>query len=230
MVIDIISCEFWIFDELSVIFFSPEKTEKALCTIPSNRAYRPFLFYSIATMMDSSASAPTTSVEDNTGGEQDPWATLAAAAGEEPSTTTATPSTEPVSVSHAEGETFTMPDTNTNTTSKKDEFLTAVSNLGSVITAKAHEVDQQHHVSEKWGNTVAATKQKTDAINEKYQVSEKWGNLTRTVSVKVEKIKEDPKTKEATENVKKGLVGASSWVSQKFQAMKTGGGNSGGTN
>lgn len=163
-------------------------------------------------MMDSSnGSAPPTPVE------QDSWATLAAAAGEEPPSSK-NPSTEPIAVSHAEGETFTMPET--NAPSQKNEFLTAMSNLGSVISAKAKEVDQQHHVSEKWGNVTAATKQKTGEINEKYHVSEKWSHLTKSVSVKVERVKEDPKTKDATENVKRSLAGASSWVSERLQAIK----------
>ena len=189
-------------------------------------------------MMDSTASAPATSVEDNVaGGEQDPWATLAAAAGEESPSEAApaaaaesstNPSTEPIAVSHAEGETFSMPET--NAPPPKNEFLTAVTNLGSVITAKAQEVDQQHHVTEKLASVKLATAAKTGEINEKYQVSEKWSNLTRTMSVKVEKVKEDPKTKEATENVKKSLAGASSWVSQKFQAIKTPPSNNGGSN
>jgi len=189
-------------------------------------------------MMDSTASAPATPVEDNVAaGEQDPWATLAAAAGEEPPSEAApapaaesstNPSTEPIAVSHAEGETFSMPET--NAPPPKNEFLTAVTNLGSVITAKAQEVDQQHHVTEKLASVKLATAAKTGEINEKYQVSEKWSNLTRTMSVKVEKVKEDPKTKEATENVKKSLAGASSWVSQKFQAIKTPPSNNGGSN
>mmetsp|Transcript_21542 Transcript_21542/g.30818 ORF Transcript_21542/g.30818 Transcript_21542/m.30818 type:complete len:188 (+) Transcript_21542:100-663(+) len=186
-------------------------------------------------MMDSN-SAPATPVEENTtAGEQDPWATLAAAAGEEvPAEATAesesssTPSTEPISVSHAEGETFTMPET-AAPPSQKNEFLTAVSNLGSVISAKAQEVDQQHQVSEKLANVTEATKKKTGEINDKYQVSEKWSNLTRTVSVKVEQVKENPKTQEATENVKKSLAGATSWMSQKFSQLKTPS-NNGGSN
>ena len=178
-------------------------------------------------MMDSTnGSAPPTPAEENEGGgEQDPWATLAAAAaGEENSAaaaaaeeSTSTPSTEPISVSHAEGETFSMPETNAP---PKNEFLTAVTNLGSVIKEKAAEVDQQHHVSEKWGNVTATTKQKTGEINEKYQVSEKWGSLTKAVSVKVQTVKEDPKTKETTENVKRSLAGAGSWVSQRLQAIQ----------
>ena len=173
------------------------------------------------TMMDSSTT-PATPVEEKAAGEQDPWATLAAAAGEEPpSAADAAPASNnnDVSTSHAEGETFTMPET--NTPSQKNEFMTAMTNLGSVISAKAQEVDEQHHVSEKLANAKEATKKKTGEINEKYQVSEKWSSLTRKVSVKVEQVKEDPKTKEATENVKKSLAGASSWFSQKFEQMKT---------
>ncbi len=114
--------------------------------------------------------------------------------------------------------------------SQKNEFLTAVSNLGSVISAKAQEVDQQHHVSEKLASVTEATKKKTGEINDKYQVSEKWSNLTRTVSVKVEQVKENPKTQETAENVKKSLAGATSWMSQKFSQMKTPSNNNGGSN
>ena len=179
-----------------------------------------------------STTTPATPVEEKAAGEQDPWATLAAAAGEEPpSAADAAPASNnnnDVSTSHAEGETFTMPET--NAPSQKNEFLTAMTNLGSVISAKAQEVDEQHHVSEKLAGVKEATKKKTGEINEKYQVSEKWSSLTRKMSVKVEQVKEDPKTKEATENVKKSLAGASSWLSQKFDQMKTGPPNNGGAN
>ena len=50
------------------------------------------------------------------------------------------------------------------------------------------------------------------------------------MSEKVEQIKEAPKTKEATENVKRGLVGASAWVSSKFAGMNNKGGSDGSSN
>lgn len=144
------------------------------------------------------ATAPPTPRGGGSGG--DPWAT--AAVYEE--------GTREEALTHTEGETFTMPQTNTSQTNnaRASEILTALSNLGSVISTKAREVDQQtgistkvadfkanvnekYHVSEKWGNFTAATRQKTHEIDEKYHVSEKWSNLRGRVAARVEKIKED---------------------------------------
>ena len=143
---------------------------------------------------------------------------------------------------------------------RANEFLAAMSNLGSVISTKAREVDQQtgistkvstkvanvnekYHVSEKWGNFTTATKQKTQEIDEKYHVKDKWSNLTSSVAAKLEQIKEDRRKRMeqqaaaaadttggsqsnnllAKENVIKSLNGATAWVSQRIQGIRTAG-------
>ena len=149
--------------------------------------------------------------DESFGGEgaADLWAATAIAnveeeEEEEPPATTTT--SEDITVTHAEGETFTMPQTDTSQTSNTpaNEFLAAMSNLGSVISTKAREVDQQtgiskkvanvnekYQVSEKWSNLTTVTKQKTLEIDEKYQVADKWSNLTSSVAARLEQIKED---------------------------------------
>jgi hypothetical protein len=182
------------------------------------------------------------------GGGDDPWATAAVVdegdgREEEPPGTT---------VTHSQGETFTMPQTDTASTTNTHEFLAAMSNLGSVISAKAREVDQRtgistkvadvnekYHVSEKWGNLTTATKQKTHEINEKYHVADKWSNLTSSVAARVEQIKEDRRKRLeeteavggsnnnnyvlARENVIKSLNVATTWVSQRIQGIRAAG-------
>ena len=187
------------------------------------------------------------------GGAEDPWAATDISnvhVGEEDSPTST--SSEDVKVSHSEGETFTMPQPDASNT-RANEFLAAMSNLGSVISTKAREVDQQtgistkvanvnekYHVSEKWGNFTAATKQKTQEIDEKYHVKDKWSNLTSSVAAKLEQIKEDRRKRMeaqqaaadttggsqnnnllAKENVIKSLNGATAWVSQRIQGLRT---------
>ena len=137
------------------------------------------------------------------GAAEDPWAATDISAvdvGEEepPATTT----------SHSEGETFTMPDASHTTNTRANEFLAAMSNLGSVITTKTQEIDEKYHVkdsistkvatvnekyhvSEKWGSFTTATKQKTQEIDAKYHVKDKWSNLTSSMAAKLEQIKED---------------------------------------
>eukprot|EP00984_Skeletonema_dohrnii_P021724 scaffold10919_cov81-Skeletonema_dohrnii-CCMP3373.AAC.1 len=139
-------------------------------------------------------------------GEADLWAATAIENVEEEEEPPATTTSEDITVTHAEGETFTMPQTDTAQTSNTpaNEFLAAMSNLGSVISTKAREVDQQtgiskkvanvnekYHVSEKWSNLTTVTKQKTLEIDEKYQVADKWSNLSSSVAARLEQIKED---------------------------------------
>jgi hypothetical protein len=154
-------------------------------------------------------------------------------------------------VTHSQGESFTMPQTETASINNAHDFFAALSNLGSVISAKAREVDQRtgvstkvadvnekYHVSEKWGNLTTATKQKTHEINEKYHVADKWSNLTSSVAARVEKIKEDRRKRleeaeavggqnnnygVARENVIKSLNMATTWVSQRIQGIKAAG-------
>ena len=191
------------------------------------------------------------------GGGADPWAATDISnvqVGEEelPAATTS----EDVKVTHSEGETFTMPQPDASNT-RANEFLAAMSNLGSVISTKAREVDQQtgistkvanvnekYHVSEKWENFTTATKQKTQEIDEKYHVKDKWSNLTSSVAAKLEQIKEDRRKRMeqqaaaaatdttggsqnnnllAKENVIKSLNGATAWVSQRIQGIRTAG-------
>ena len=192
------------------------------------------------------------------GAAEDPWAATDISnvhVGEEDSPTSTT-SSEDVKVTHSEGETFTMPQPDASNT-RANEFLAAMSNLGSVISTKAREVDQQtgistkvanvnekYHVSEKWGNFTTATKQKTQEIDEKYHVKDKWSNLTSSVAAKLEQIKEDRRKRMeqqaaaaavdttggsqnnnllAKENVIKSLNGATAWVSQRIQGIRTAG-------
>ncbi len=119
--------------------------------------------------IETDQSTPPAPVEDeqesHEGGE---GAAVGVGEEEEPSATTTTTS-EDVLVTHSEGETFTMPQTDVahTTNTRANEFLAAMSNLGSVISIKAREVDQNTGISTKVAN-----------VNEKYHVSEKWSNFT----------------------------------------------------
>ncbi len=201
--------------------------------------------------METDQATPPAPVED----EQESSGGVAVDAGEEESSAAAATTSEDVIVTHSEGETFTMPQTDAShtTNTRANEFLAAMSNLGSVISTKAKEVDQQagistkvanvnekYHVSEKWSNFTTATKQKTLEIDEKYHVKDKWSNLTSNVAARVEQIKEDRRKRMeesadptggsknnnmlARENVMKSLNGASAWVSQRIQGIRTSGG------
>ena len=174
-------------------------------------------------------------------------ATNAASSGGDPwASSTATGATGEEALTHNEGETFTMPETNNTAAAatRKDEIISALSNLGSVISAKAREVDQQagistkvadvnerYHVSEKWGNLTEATRQKTQEINERYHVADKWTNFRGTVAARVEEMKENRRKRleetggEGTNNnnLAEKLNGASMWVSQRIQGIRTGG-------
>ena len=177
------------------------------------------------------------STEGGGGGGEDPWASAAAPPGDGEGALT-----------HNEGETFSMPQTHNSTTAsptRANEILTALSNLGSVISAKAREVDQQagistkvadvnqkYHVSEKWHGFTEATRQKSQEINEKYLVSEKWTNFRGSVAARVEQMKEDRRKRmeEASGdagaeggNLATKLNGATTWVSQRIQSIRSAG-------
>lgn len=191
--------------------------------------------------MDESNQYPPTQQEGASSDEAevtsggDPWASAATGAtGEE-------------ALTHNEGETFTMPEINNTQAAgatRKDEIISALSNLGSVISAKAREVDQQagistkvanvnerYHVSEKWGNLTEATRQKTQEINERYHVADKWTNFRGNVAARVEEMKENRRKRleeaggEGTNNnnLADKLNGASMWVSQRIQGLRSGG-------
>lgn len=203
--------------------------------------------------METDQATPPAQVEDEQESSGGGGAAEDVGEEEEPSTTSTTMS-EDVVVTHSEGETFTMPQSDAahTTNTRATEFLAAMSNLGSVISTKAREVDQQagistkvanvnekYHVSEKWSNFTTATKQKTLEIDEKYHVKDKWSNLTSSVAARVEQIKEDRRKRIeesadmtggsrnnkllARENVLKSLNGATAWVSQRFQGIRTSG-------
>ena len=204
-------------------------------------------------MDDETAQHQPAGDEESSGGRGgDPWTSpTATAAVEEGKEVPATTSEDGIMmVTHSEGETFTMPQSDTTNT-RANEFLTSMSNLGSIISTKAREVDQQtgistkvadvnekYHVSEKWVNFTTVTKQKTLDINEKYHVADKWSNLTSTMAARVKQIKEDRRKRleEATdaeggsnnnnlarENVIKSLNGVTVWVSQRIQGIRAAG-------
>jgi len=160
----------------------------------------------------------------------DPWASAATGAtGEE-------------ALTHNEGETFTMPETNNTAAgaTRKDEIMSALSNLGSVISQAGisnpsalgwfADVNERYHVSEKWGNLTEATRQKTQEINERYHVADKWTNFRGSVTARVEEMKENRRKRleeaggEGTNNnLAEKLNGASMWVSQRIQGIRSGG-------
>lgn len=189
--------------------------------------------------MDESNQRPPTQEEGASSAEVasggDPWAS-----------STATGATGEEALTHNEGETFTMPETNNPAAAatRKDEIISALSNLGSVISAKAKEVDQQagistkvadvnerYHVSEKWGNLTEATRQKTQEINERYHVADKWTNFRGSVAARVEQMKENRRKRleeaggegNSNNNLADKLNGASMWVSQRIQGIRSAG-------
>ncbi|EED93359.1 predicted protein [Thalassiosira pseudonana CCMP1335] len=149
-----------------------------------------------------SSNSPTT--DDNA----DPWAVLAAAAGTSPHpnnndntntppTITATEQTQP-SLSHAEGEVFSMPTTaeqqpTNGLAALGSQIQSSAATIGHVLSSKIREVDAKHGVSTK----VQTTKHN---LNEQYHISEKWNEFQTNVWTPVS-TKTVEKTREVTQVV-----------------------------
>ena len=113
---------------------------------------------------------------------------------------------EAPSLAHAEGETFTMPSADGDRPTLAAQIQSSTAQLGSVLqtkinevdekigaTAKARDVDQQYHISEKWGEfntnvlqpttarTVEKTREVSASVKEKVgpSVKEHWGSIQR---------------------------------------------------
>lgn len=147
--------------------------------------------------------APT--LPDAAGDDQDPWAIMAKAAGEEIPPAAAEPSQDAagsapgvVQTSHAEGETFSMDVDPASapagdfraslaaTVQASTQFLQ--SKIHEVdekagISLKLKEVDEQHHISEKLGSfnekIVKPTTEKTKEVTEKVKpsIQQGWGSI-----------------------------------------------------
>jgi len=157
--------------------------------------------------------------------EADPWAIMAKAAGEDahptaasstaPATTnnndtsakTAVPAVSASSqggeptLTHAEGETFTMPGTEQQNNNSQSGGSLADQIKGKIqevdaktgISTKASEINEQYHISEKWSNfqttvikpTTEKTVEKTTAVKEKVapKIAEQWGSLKQNPNV-----------------------------------------------
>ena len=150
--------------------------------------------------------------------DSDPWAVLAAAAGEgtsldqspssaalpgdSDSTETMPAASSPTMLTHAEGETFAMPDastTSSSTTSSSpsilDQLRSSTTNLLNEVDAKtgishrAKAVNDQFHISEKWSNFHTQVLQPTtiktrEIVNEKLTptIKEHWGSMQQRTS------------------------------------------------
>lgn len=176
--------------------------------------------------------------------EADPWAVLAAAAGEEaptpaaaapsPTTTTAAadatspsePSIAPIettTLAHAEGETFTMP------TTTNDNNKPPLAALSSAISSKIHEVDtniglstkvrsidEQYQISQKLSDFNENISTKARSVDEQYHISQKLSEFNENV-LKPTTAKTVEKTKEVSSSVKE-KVGPT--VSEKWGSIK----------
>ncbi|KAL7545478.1 hypothetical protein ACHAWF_008829 [Thalassiosira exigua] len=164
--------------------------------------------------------------------DEDPWAVLAAAAGEPTpapapapvspvpavpvpaaaeAVETAMPAAPDVALTHAAGETFSMPGTDATNGGGAGERPSLAAQIQSSaaalthkiaevdaaagISAKTREVDERYHIGEKWrefqtnvvqptaAKTVEKTKEVSSNVKEQYgpQVKEGWGNFQGSV-------------------------------------------------
>ena len=174
--------------------------------------------------------------------EADPWAVLAAAAGEEapaaaspsPTTTAAadtatTPADSSISpletttLAHAEGETFTMPTTpNGNGNDKISSIVAQVqskihevdSNIG--LSTKVRSIDEQYQISQKLSEFNEHISTKARSVDEQYHISQKLSEFNENV-LKPTTAKTVEKTKEVSSSVKE-KVGPT--VSEKWGSIK----------
>jgi len=149
----------------------------------------------------------------------DPWAVLAAAAGEEapapspPSNNddiaTAVAISDqqpPITLAHAQGETFTMPTTNEGNDNHHQQqqqpslaaqIQSSTANLSTALSTKIHEVDAATGLS-----TKVSTRARV--VDEQYHITEKWSAFHTNV-LKPTTSKTIEKTKEVSSTVKEKL-------------------------
>mmetsp|Transcript_15852 Transcript_15852/g.28524 ORF Transcript_15852/g.28524 Transcript_15852/m.28524 type:complete len:383 (+) Transcript_15852:53-1201(+) len=156
----------------------------------------------------------------------DPWAVLAAAAGEEapapsppstpsndddgavtpPAVATAVAITDhqpPITLAHAQGETFTMPTANEGNDKQQPlpslaaQIQSSTANLSTVLSTKIHEVDAATGLS-----TKVTTKARV--VDEQYHITEKWSAFHTNV-LKPTTTKTIEKTKVVSSTVKEKL-------------------------
>ena len=152
--------------------------------------------------------------------ETDPWAVLAAAAGEDAPapvasesdsapptsaetaipTTSVPPSTkhnivETTTLEHHEGETFSMPtDQQNEPPSLASQIRSSTANLTSTLSHKIQEVDTKTGISTK-----------TKELNDQYHISEKWSTFQTNVIIPTT-TKTVEKTKEVSTSVKEKVA------------------------
>jgi len=168
------------------------------------------------------------------GEEQDPWAVLAAAAGEEapapspPAPPASSPPADavdgavatavaveapPVTVAHAEGETFAMPGANDDgKPSLVAQIQSSTADLSAVLSSKVQEIDAKTGIS---------TRAKT--VDEQYHITEKWSEFQNNV-IKPTTAKTVERTKEVTAGVKEKVAPplAEGWGSIKQRSTEMG--------
>eukprot|EP00581_Thalassiosira_minuscula_P015328 CAMPEP_0183719612 /NCGR_PEP_ID=MMETSP0737-20130205/12467_1 /TAXON_ID=385413 /ORGANISM="Thalassiosira miniscula, Strain CCMP1093" /LENGTH=380 /DNA_ID=CAMNT_0025949333 /DNA_START=9 /DNA_END=1151 /DNA_ORIENTATION=+ len=173
------------------------------------------------------AAAPAAAPAANTAEEEaDPWAVLAAAAGEEapqpppaatPANTSvivadanAPPAEQPgAQLMHSEGETFAMPGAPNSSSQERPSFASqlqsSTANLSATLTTKLAEVNAKTGISTK-----------AKSVDEQYHLTEKWTSfktdvIAPTTTRTVEKTKEVSttaveKTKEVSTSVKEKVA------------------------
>jgi len=180
----------------------------------------------ISTAADAATVAAGEGEESAVAADVDPWAVLAAAAGEEapaptppsdnndgivtpPAVATAVAITDrqpPITLAHAQGETFTMPTTNEGNDNQQQQqqhpslaaqIQSSTANLSTVLSTKIHEVDAATGIS-----TKVSTRARV--VDEQYHITEKWSAFHTNV-LKPTTSKTIEKTKEVSSTVKEKL-------------------------